>query len=59
VKENPNADMVERAKYRDAVEKLVNENMTNLNGFELLDSSKRYDIVFYAGWKKETKQEKK
>ena len=55
LKENANADKDERSKYREAVEKFVNDKLTNLNGFELLDSANRYDIVFDAGWKKHRK----
>ena len=59
VKENPNADKDEKAKYNEDLTKYVNQSLNNLYGFELLDPSKRYDIVFDAGWKKDAKQEKK
>jgi hypothetical protein len=46
-----NADDDERKKYREAFEKYVNEKLPNLDGFDLLDETNRYEIIFPAGWK--------
>lgn len=48
-KENPNLE--ERIKYREAVEKYVMDEFSNLDGFDLLDETNRYEIIFPSGWK--------
>ncbi len=45
-KEKENADLDERKKYRQAVEKYINDEMGNLDGFDLLNETNRYEIVF-------------
>jgi hypothetical protein len=35
-----------------ALEKYVADHMSNLDGFDLLDETNRYEIVFPSGWKK-------
>jgi hypothetical protein len=47
--ENPNSE--ERIKYREAVEKYAMEEFSNVDGFDLLDETNRYEIIFPAGWK--------
>lgn len=56
VVEKENASQEGRKKYREAVEKYVAETLPNLNGFDLLDESNRYEIVFPPGWKQQTEQ---
>jgi hypothetical protein len=51
-KEKPNANKDERKQYRASLEKYVIDEMSNLNGFELLDNTNRYDVIFPCGWKK-------
>lgn len=41
----------EGKKYRSKVEKYILEKLNNLDGFDLLDDSNRYEIIFPAGWK--------
>jgi hypothetical protein len=48
-KENPNLE--ERIKYREAIEKYVVDEFSNLDGFDLLDETNRYEIIFPSGWK--------
>jgi hypothetical protein len=50
VKENPKADVDERKKYRQAVEKYLSDELGNLDGFDLLDETSRYEIIFPNGW---------
>jgi hypothetical protein len=52
VKEKPDANKDERTKYREGVAKYANDELSNLNGFELLDNVSRYDVIFPSGWKK-------
>ena len=52
VKEKINADTEERKKYRQAVEKYITDELSNLDGFDLLDETDRYEIIFPAGWKR-------
>jgi hypothetical protein len=51
VREKPDANQNERNDYREGVAKYVTDEMTNLNGFELLDNTSRYDVMFPSGWK--------
>jgi hypothetical protein len=51
VKPRANADSDECSKYRQAVEKYAKDEFSNLDGFDLLDETNRYEIVFPAGWK--------
>jgi hypothetical protein len=46
---DPNLE--ERRKYRTGLEKYMSEDFGNLDGFDFLDESSRYEIVFPAGWK--------
>lgn len=55
-KEKPKPDADERKKYREAVEKYVVDELNNLDGFDLLDETKRYEIIFPAGWKHSARQ---
>jgi len=48
-KSNPSRD--EKYRYTAGLEKYVRDEMTNLNGFELLDDARRYDVAFEGGWK--------
>jgi hypothetical protein len=41
----------EGEKYRKSVEKYIINEMNNLDGFDLLDETNRYEILFPAGWK--------
>jgi len=50
-KEKADASKDEREKYREAVGKYIADKLTNLDGFDLLDETNRYEIVFPAGWK--------
>jgi hypothetical protein len=50
-KEKENPDLAERRRYRHAIEKYLAEELTNLDGFDLLDESNRYEINFPSGWK--------
>ena len=52
VKEKDNADANERRAYRQAVEKYIADEPSNLDGFDLLDETNRYEIVFPGGWKR-------
>src|ERR1700737_1697573 len=52
IKQKQNFDDEERKRYRAAVEKYVNEGLSNLDGFDLVDETNRYEIIFPAGWKK-------
>jgi hypothetical protein len=51
IKEKTDANLDERIKFREAVEKFATDNLSNLDGFDLLDQTNRYEIVFPAGWK--------
>jgi hypothetical protein len=51
LKEKENADLEERRKYRRELEKYVMDEMGNLDGFDLLDETNRYEIAFPPGWK--------
>lgn len=51
VKASDASDADEHLKHREAVEKYVANEFPNLNGFDLLDQTNRYEIVFPAGWK--------
>jgi hypothetical protein len=51
VKEKVNANADEHKKYKEAVEKYIADEFTNLEGFDLLDETNRYEIIFPAGWK--------
>jgi hypothetical protein len=46
---DPNLE--ERKSYRAGLEKYMSEELGNLDGFDLLDESSRYEIIFPAGWK--------
>jgi hypothetical protein len=48
-KENPNAE--ERFAYEITVEKYARDNVSNMDGFDLLDDANRYEIIVPAGWK--------
>src|SRR5271163_1226908 len=50
IKEKADSSGDERKKYSDEVEKYVQTKMTNLDGFDLLDKSNRYEVIFPAGW---------
>lgn len=50
-KEKENADLQERTKHKEGVEKFLATEMANLGGFDLLDAVNRYEIIFPAGWK--------
>src|SRR5882724_2053900 len=50
-KQKEGADLEERRKHGRDVEKYVSDELTNLDGFDFLDETKRYEIVFPAGWK--------
>jgi hypothetical protein len=52
IKEKDNANGEERKKYREAVEKYVRDEMGNLDGFDFLDQTNRYEIVFPGGWRR-------
>jgi hypothetical protein len=52
VKDDAKADVDARKKYRQAVEKYISDDLANLDGFDLLDETNRYEIVFPAGWKR-------
>ncbi len=41
----------ERKKYRDAVQKYVNDDLPRLNGFAAFDEMNRYRINFPNGWR--------
>ncbi len=41
----------ERKKYRDSVNKYVNEEMPRLSGFAAFDDANRYRINFPNGWR--------
>ena len=56
VKEKPNADLQERRKYRADLENYIAKEFGNLDGFDLLDETTRYEIVFPGGWKKPKQQ---
>jgi hypothetical protein len=47
-----NANGEERRKHREAVEKYVVDELSNLDGFDLLDEANRCEIIFPAGWKR-------
>jgi hypothetical protein len=51
VKQKENADLEERRAYRRGIEKYVADKMGNLDGFDLLEETNRYEIIFPAGWK--------
>jgi hypothetical protein len=51
VKEKDNADVNERRAYRQGVEKYIADELGNLDGFDLLDETDRYEIIFPGGWK--------
>jgi hypothetical protein len=51
LKQKENADLEERRKHRRELEKYVATEMGNLDGFDLLDETNRYEIIFSAGWK--------
>jgi hypothetical protein len=51
VKEKSNPNVVERREFRSKLEKYATDEFGNLDGFDLLDESSRYEIVFPAGWK--------
>ena len=53
LREKENANLEERRKYRRDLEQYLSDELTNLDGFDLLDEINRYEIVFPAGWKKE------
>jgi hypothetical protein len=46
-----NATSDERRDYRKGVEKYIVTEMSNLDGFDLLDETNRCEIIFSAGWK--------
>ncbi len=52
VKEKQGANTEERKKYREAVEKYIADEFGNLDGFDLLDETNRYEIIFPGGWKR-------
>lgn len=51
VKQKESADPAERRKYREAVERNLADTHPRLEGFDLLDQTNRYEIIFPAGWK--------
>jgi hypothetical protein len=46
----PNDTPEERKKYKEGVEKYVNDRLPRLNGFAAFDDAKRYRINFPNGW---------
>jgi hypothetical protein len=55
-KGKPNADLQERRKYRAGLENYISTEMGNLDDFDLLDETNRYEIVLPGGWKKAKQQ---
>lgn len=55
LKEKKDANLEERRKFRRDVEKYVMDEMGNLDGFDLLDETNRYEIIFSSGWKQSSK----
>jgi hypothetical protein len=55
-KEKDNPTPEERGQYSLAVEKYVTNELTNLDGFVLFDTSSRYEIDFPGGWEKQVKK---
>ena len=51
VKEKTDANLEERRKYRAGLDKYISEEMGNLDGFDFLDETNRYEIIFPGGWK--------
>jgi len=51
VREKNNADVEDRRKYYEAVERNLSDTYPRLDGFNLLDEANRYEIIFPAGWK--------
>jgi hypothetical protein len=51
LKAKDDANPEERDKHREAVGKFVAIEWANLDGFDLLDETNRYEIIFPAGWK--------
>jgi len=49
--EKANANAEERRKYRETLENYITEELSNLDGFDLLDETNRYEIIFPTGWK--------
>lgn len=56
IRQKVDANVEERRKYREALEKYMADEMYNLDGFDLLDHTNRYEILFPAGWKLPNKQ---
>jgi hypothetical protein len=54
-KEKSDASSDERSKFQDAVESYVSKEFSNLDGFDLLDETNRYEVVFPSSWKKPEK----
>jgi len=50
-KEKEHANLEERRTYRAGIEKFVSDELGNLDGFDLLDETNRYEILFPGGWK--------
>lgn len=51
-KEKPDDDLEERRRYRAGLETYIAKELANLDGFDLLDETNRYEIVLPGGWKK-------
>ncbi len=54
-KEEENVNAEERKRYREAIEKYITDELSNLDGFDMLDETNRYEIIFPAGWKQSKK----
>jgi hypothetical protein len=50
-REKSDANLDERIKFRQGIEKYTTDTFSNLDGFDLLDQTNRYEIIFPAGWK--------
>jgi hypothetical protein len=48
---HPNDTPEEHKKYKDAVRKYLNDNLSRLNGFAAFDDATRYRINFPNGWR--------
>jgi hypothetical protein len=50
-KEKPNADRDEMKRHTEAVEAFMTKEFANLDGFDLLDETSRYEILLPGGWR--------
>jgi hypothetical protein len=51
IKEKEHSNDADTIKHHEAVEKEIADIFNNLDGFDLLDETNRYEIIFPAGWK--------